>query len=228
MINLCQTVKQACFVAEMFCNMALVAPYQTSGLNVYDIREKCQHFPMCYDFSNVEKFFNLESTKKALHVSDKSASWKSCNMVVHAGFTYDWMKNFDQLVTPMVESGIRVLVYAGDADFIVNWMGCKAWTVALQWKHGDAFQKAKDLPWMVKGKKAGVVRSANGLTFLQVHDAGHMVPMNQPEAALQLLDDFIAPKGFASTISDEPEQVKVAQVEEEVEEPVQILRMNVA
>lgn len=24
--------------------------------NVYDIREKCEHPPLCYDFSNVDKF----------------------------------------------------------------------------------------------------------------------------------------------------------------------------
>ena len=194
MIKLCQTKKPACVVAEMFCNAALVAPYQLSGLNVYDIREKCTAFPMCYDFSHVEKFLNLASTRKTLHVTAASGKWTSCNMKVHAKFNYDWMKSFNQLVTPMVESGVKVLVYAGDADFIVNWMGCKAWTLALEWKHQEAFQSAKDLEWThdVSGKVIGKIRSVAGLTFVQVFEAGHMVPMNQPENALQLLDDFLA------------------------------------
>lgn len=197
MIQECQTNKAACFVAEMFCNGALVAPYQTSGLNVYDIREKCEKFPMCYDFSNVEKFLQLDSTRKALHVHESAPKWKACNMVVHAGFTYDWMKSFNQLVTPMLENGIRVLVYAGDADFIVNWMGCKAWTLALEWKHRDKFNQLQDVDWTPTGmtKAAGKIRSTDGFTFLQVFEAGHMVPMNQPEVSLKMLEEFISPKG---------------------------------
>ncbi|KAF0746491.1 hypothetical protein AaE_008106 [Aphanomyces astaci] len=184
----------ACLVAQVYCNAALVTPYQLSGLNVYDIREKCEHLPMCYDFSSIEKFLRLPSTLEALHVSPKSSKWESCNMVVHAAFSYDWMKNFDGLVTPMVENGIDVLVYAGDADFIVNWMGCKAWTVALDWKYQSQFAQIEDVDWVVKGKKAGKVRSLQGLTFLQVFEAGHMVPMNQPENALYMLEEFTKSK----------------------------------
>lgn len=175
MIRKCQRYKVACVAAEMFCNAALVAPYQLSGLNVYDIREKCEHLPMCYDFSNVEKFLQLQSTKDALHVSKESSAWKPCNMIVHAKFTYDWMKNFNGLVSPLVEGGVKVLVYAGDADFIVNWMGCKAWTLELEWSQKQAFQNLKDTDWKVDGKTAGKIRSLAGLTFIQVFNAGHMV-----------------------------------------------------
>ncbi|CAK4084656.1 unnamed protein product [Aphanomyces euteiches] len=210
MIHLCQSTNVACLVAQVYCNAALVSPYQLSGLNVYDIREKCAHLPLCYDFSAVEKFLNLPSTLEALHVSPKSAKWESCNMAVHAGFSYDWMKNFDGLVKPMLEDGIEVLVYAGDADFIVNWMGCKAWTVALDWKYKSQFSQMEDIDWTVKGKKAGKVRSVQGLTFLQVFEAGHMVPMNQPENSLYMLEDFTKKKtSFSSRHSVDDELVTI-------------------
>ena len=35
-------------------------------------------------------------------------------------------------VTHMREGGVRALIYAGDTDFICNWMGNKALTRALQ------------------------------------------------------------------------------------------------
>ncbi|TDH67060.1 hypothetical protein CCR75_007933 [Bremia lactucae] len=190
MIRSCQTTKVACLAAQTFCNAALVAPYSASGLNVYDVRSKCEHFPMCYDFSHVEAFLNLESTLKKLHISPKSAKWKSCNMEVHAGFTFDWMKNFQQLVPPMLEAGIRGLVYAGDADFIVNWMGCKAWTLELPWSQHLEFLAAEDKAWTVEGKKAGRIRQVGPLAFQQVFEAGHMVPMNQPKNALAMLKAF--------------------------------------
>lgn len=207
MIAACQNNKAACLAAQTFCNAALVAPYSASGLNVYDVREECKHFPMCYDFSSIEKFLRLQSTRDALHVDKHSAEWSACNMAVHAGFAYDWMKNFQGLVVPMIESGIRGLVYAGDADFIVNWMGCKAWTLELPWAKHTEFAAAEDKDWLVDGAKAGRVRNVDTFTFLQVYEAGHMVPLNQPKNALKMLEEFTSRKSWgAQTLDDaEPE-----------------------
>ena len=38
----------------------------------------------------------------------------------------------------------------------------------------------------------GELRSANGFQFLRVFDAGHMVPRDQPAAALAMLNAFIS------------------------------------
>ncbi|KAF4320179.1 hypothetical protein JM18_003130 [Phytophthora kernoviae] len=165
MISGCQNNKAACLAAQAFCNAALVAPYSVSGLNVYDVRSKCEHPPMCYDFSHVEKFLRLESTIQKLH-----------------------------LVPPMLEAGIRGLVYAGDADFIVNWMGCKAWTLELPWSKHEEFAAAEDKDWIVDGKKAGKLRQVGPFTFQQVYEAGHMVPLDQPKNALELLKSFTLPE----------------------------------
>jgi len=45
--------------------------------------------------------------------------------------------------------------------------------------------------WKVNGKAAGALKSHENLHFLRVYDAGHMVPMNQPEAALEMLNTFL-------------------------------------
>ena len=41
----------------------------------------------------------------------------------------------------MLEGGIDILVYAGDADFICNWMGNLAWVNAMDWKGKEAFNE---------------------------------------------------------------------------------------
>ena len=41
------------------------------------------------------------------------------------------------------------------------------------------------------GKAAGEMRQYGNLHFLRVFDAGHMVPMNQPENSLAMLNRFI-------------------------------------
>lgn len=228
MIEKCQTNKAACLAAQSFCNAALVAPFSASGLNVYDVREKCKVFPLCYDFSNIEKFLRLESTLKQLNVDKRAAKWESCNMAVHAGFAYDWMKNFHQLVVPMLEGGVKGLVYAGDADFIVNWLGCKAWTVALEWSKHTQFAAAEDQPWVVSGKQAGEVRAVDNFSFLRVFEAGHMVPLDQPSSSLEMLKAFtlsgkqgeamwgVERSRSGASVARDPRPVAVAEEEEEI------------
>lgn len=59
--------------------------------NVYDIRKKCDKPPLCYDFSNVDKFLAREDVIEALGV--KGRKWESCNMKVHTMLLGDWMTN---------------------------------------------------------------------------------------------------------------------------------------
>ena len=40
-IKACQTVSASCIVATDVCNLGLLIPYQATGMNPYDMREKC-------------------------------------------------------------------------------------------------------------------------------------------------------------------------------------------
>lgn len=78
----------------------------------------------------------------------------------------------------------------------------------LRWSGKDEFNAAEDTEWsFVSGTsgnavKAGNYRSASAkkgegkLTFLQVYEAGHMVPMDQPEVALEMLNAFLQGRVF--------------------------------
>jgi carboxypeptidase C (cathepsin A) len=44
---------------------------------------------------------------------------------------------------------------------------------------------------MVNGKAAGQLKKVGNFKFLRVYDAGHMVPMDQPEVALSMLQSFM-------------------------------------
>jgi cathepsin A (carboxypeptidase C) len=98
--------------------MALTSPYQATGLNPYDIRIKCEKPPLCYDFSNVQKWLNLKATKEALGVDlKKSHAWNSCNFGINSKFRSDWMKSFAPFVADLLNAGIPALIYAGDGEF---------------------------------------------------------------------------------------------------------------
>merc|ERR1711977_255251 len=98
--------------------------------------------------------------------------WASCNHAVPFGFMQDWMKNYHDKLPDLLAGGIQVLIYAGDVDYICNWLGNKKWTLALEWPHKADFNKAEDKSFTVAdGTQAGRVRSANGFHFVQIYQA---------------------------------------------------------
>lgn len=140
----------------------------------------------------MEQFFNDPDVQKQLGVSEE---WASCNMMVNKMFMADWMHGFHRPISEMLDDGVEVLIYAGDVDYICNWLGNKAWVLDLEWEGKNGFNKAADADWAgPDGKSAGRLRKHNNFSFLQIYRAGHMVPMDQPAAALQMLNGFIQGK----------------------------------
>jgi cathepsin A (carboxypeptidase C) len=189
----------ACGAAMEACALAFQVPYMATGLNPYDVRIKCEKPPLCYDMGNDVAFLNDKDVQKQLGVNQK---FSSCNLVVNKAFTLDFMKNYQQLIPPMLAGGIDVLIYAGDQDFICNWLGNEKWVQALDWPHKAEFNAAAKKPYIVAGKavgkmdgkEVGELQSFSNFHFLRVYQAGHMVPLNQPEAALGMLNDLLAGK----------------------------------
>eukprot|EP00756_Hemistasia_phaeocysticola_P042012 Hpha_TRINITY_DN16946_c2_g1::TRINITY_DN16946_c2_g1_i6::g.54505::m.54505 len=186
-----QTLKfLACENAYDACNIQEVTPVQFSGVNLYDVRVPCEVPPLCYDFSAVKTWLN--NNYEALNA--KKPNWNSCNRVVEIKLVMagDWMLGFQQDVAQLLAANIPVLIYHGDQDFIVNWMGGQRWTKALKWDGQAGFNSAKNTTFTVAGKDVGSYVSYQGFTFMKIAQAGHMVPMDQPEAALTMLNNFLA------------------------------------
>ena len=95
--KMCQLDEAVCEQADTYCNLVETTPYYSTGLNPYDIRKPCGDSDLCYDFSNVETFLNLASTREALHVSDEVKEWTECNTGVNIRFVSDWMRDFQQV-----------------------------------------------------------------------------------------------------------------------------------
>ncbi|KAF4675851.1 hypothetical protein FOL46_009642 [Perkinsus olseni] len=52
------------------------------------------------------------------------------------GFSLEWYFGFGpQRAQVVLDRGLRVLIYAGDQDYLCNWFGNQAWTNALPWAH---------------------------------------------------------------------------------------------
>jgi len=178
-------------VALEACQMAteVILGGPIPRFNVYDIREKCLHPPLCYDMSPADNLLAQADIQKVLGVEGRS--WSECNMKVHTALLGDWMVDLSPKVTDILNEGLDVLVYSGDKDFICNWRGGEKWSNEVPWTSQAEYAQTKYADWNVDGNAAGALKSHKNLKFLRVFDAGHMVPMNQPAAASQMLKEFI-------------------------------------
>ena len=110
----------SCVPASIYCNNAIIGPYQRTGQNPYDVRKKCGGNSLCYDELDwISEYLNRADVMEALGA--EVDSYDSCNFDINRNFLFagDWMKPFHRLVPGLLEQ-IPVLIYAGDADFICN------------------------------------------------------------------------------------------------------------
>lgn len=96
------------------------------GRNIYDARLACgpSQQPFCYPhFEWTNSWLNLPATKVALGVLP-DARYEAVSMEVNAAFglTGDSSRGRAGYLPELIEDGVRLLVYAGDADMACNYI----------------------------------------------------------------------------------------------------------
>ncbi|KAG6864720.1 hypothetical protein C0991_007673 [Blastosporella zonata] len=187
-----------CRTAFDFCEGEFSNTFYATGKNPYDISNNCEGEPdeLCYPVTgHISRYLNSTSTRSLLGVDPSIGTYSMCSGPVSTAFA---QSNDQQTpgtpfhIEALLERKVRVLIYVGTYDWICNWVGNERWTRALEWSgHGEF--AARDLRvWEAEGKRAGLTRSAKGLTFATVEGAGHMVPYDKPKEALALINRWLA------------------------------------
>lgn len=182
-----------CLPAYLYCER-MMGPFEKTGLNYYDIREPCLGDGCYPQMSAIDEYLNSPEVMQALGSEVKE--YIGCDNKVFRKFIFsgDEPKPFQQFVAEILELDVPVLLYAGDKDYICNWLGNKGWSTELPWSGKETFTNATVTNWYSKidGEYAGTVQSNGLLTFLRVFDAGHMVPFDQPSNSLDMLNRWMS------------------------------------
>ena len=113
--------------------------YEYSGRGVYDIRHPYDDpTPPSY----FEDYLNQEYVQQAIGVdlnytdanSDTYYSFQQTGDFVYRSLVHDLER--------IINSGVRVALYNGDADYIVNWFGSEALTLQMNFTGADQFRAA--------------------------------------------------------------------------------------
>ncbi|KAK4685115.1 cathepsin A (carboxypeptidase C), partial [Tremellales sp. Uapishka_1] len=199
----------ACVPAGLYCWSSIYGDLQNLGLNMYDVRRTCDKSkdkdgPLCYkEMGWMETYLNQPEIKKQLGAPD-SVTFQSCNMQVNQNFLLhgDGMHNAGALLPELVDAGIRLLIYSGEADMMVNSIGCLRVLDNLPTEYSLEFAQAKDEKFKShNGTVAGWTKSAGkgagNVAFVSFRNAGHMVPHDDPPAALAMFERWLKNESLA-------------------------------
>ncbi|KAF2635589.1 hypothetical protein P280DRAFT_436809 [Massarina eburnea CBS 473.64] len=175
-----------CAQATSYCRSNVEEPYYFYGdRGVYDIRHPYNDPTPPDHFSD---FLNLAETQQALGVNINYTNG-GYGEQVGQGFaaTGDFVwPNFIDDLQDILSYGVRVALVYGDADYICNWFGGEAVSLAVNHTNKAAFAAAGYAPVVVGGVEVGEVREFGNFSFTRVYEAGHEIPYYQPRASLEI------------------------------------------
>ena len=185
-------------------------------------------YPTCVANYNT-RYLNLPEVQAAIHVDPSTinpknnGSWKDCGGI---DYDFNYESELPNYAAWTASKAYDILIYSGDADFILNHMGSINWithglnnSVVQPWRKVSSsvnfvfvcnlfcilnfFSVAHSFVFFVfcqwrgsDGQVAGYFEKYDGLTFLTVKGAGHFVPKDRPRHALDMLRSFLAGKAY--------------------------------
>lgn len=174
-----------CAEATNLCRSLVEEPYYTfGGRGVYDIRHPYND-PTPPDY--FVDFLNMASTQEAIGVNINYTSTSSRSVGNGFSSTGDFVwPNFIEDLEEILGYGVRVAMIYGDADYICNWFGGEAVSLAVNFTNAAAFRAAGYTPFVVNGVEHGETREYGNFSFTRIYEAGHEIPYYQPEASLEI------------------------------------------
>ncbi|XP_074557347.1 serine carboxypeptidase-like 1 [Curcuma longa] len=111
--------------------------------------------------------------------------WIRCNYGIN--FTNDVPSSL-QYHFSLTSNGYRALVYSGDHDMTVPYLGTQAWIRSLNFSIVDDWRS-----WWVDNQIAGFTRRySNNLTFVTIKGGGHTAPEYLPRECLMMVDRWLS------------------------------------
>ncbi|PQE33561.1 serine carboxypeptidase protein [Rutstroemia sp. NJR-2017a WRK4] len=187
------SVNSACSNAYNSCVTNVMEPYYDAGRSVYDISHL---LPDSFPPSTYLEYLN---TAEFLAAIGSPVNYTETNLQVVSAFTStgDYERHsYVPEIAALLKAGIRVGLVYGDRDYICNWLGGEAISLAVAAQassdYASKFPAAGYAPIITNNSYiGGVVRQFGNFSFSRIYDAGHSVPAYQPETAFQVFARII-------------------------------------
>jgi len=203
------------------CGKLLIEMHsQIGNVNIYDIYKRCYEGdtssfvdsksayhplrsgphvgldPPCINNAAATQYLNMEATRTAIHARSiaQIGPWEICSDKVHYNKLYPSVLSAYELLTQYY----RVLIYTGDSDGAVPYVGTVEWIQQLE--AGNTPQKDW-VAWTVNAdgsagynatsQVAGYTTVYPNINLVTFKGAGHMVPQYKPREAFAMFSSFL-------------------------------------
>ncbi|XP_010464718.1 PREDICTED: serine carboxypeptidase-like 7 isoform X4 [Camelina sativa] len=143
--------------------------------------------PNCYEYRYMLTTYwaNYQSVHRALHVNKGSiGEWVRCHWGIP--YTHDIKSSIPYHMNNSID-GYPSLIFSGDHDMVVPFLGTQAWIRSLNYSLIDDWR-----PWMIGDQTAGYTRTyANKMTFATIKGGGH-TPEYKPEETSIMFQRWIS------------------------------------
>jgi hypothetical protein len=109
-----------CSAAQSFCNRLILSPLA----GIWDVYYVPTARPDPYP-PPVDPYLSRQAVTSRI---GSQSTWQITNLRVYNNFgaTGDWMRTARPNLETVINAGVRTVIYAGDADYIVNFIGVEA------------------------------------------------------------------------------------------------------
>jgi cathepsin A (carboxypeptidase C) len=147
-----------------------------------------------------DQFFKDNATKAALGVP-LTVPFIPDNQFMYKSFSEDLASSYAEDLAFVLNANVRVLLYNGQNDYIVNTASVLDYLDSLSWRHGGRWKNSKQTTFHEYGEIMGWYKEYEPLTFCLVYGAGHLLPADQPRAAYVMLRNFLTRSFSDSNVS---------------------------
>jgi cathepsin A (carboxypeptidase C) len=143
------------------------------------------------DYGPIESYLNRGDVRSAIHAR-LGGTFSLSSDAIYKQYRHGDMSNYAGVVGKLLDRGVPVMVITGLNDGKdTNFLGARKWVSKLHWRRAGRYERAATRQWKVGGSVLGYRRKGGGLTTLEVLDAGHLAPRDQPHIA-DALRQFMA------------------------------------
>jgi vitellogenic carboxypeptidase-like protein len=157
----------------------------TANVNVYNIQ-----YYGDYDTSALDSFLQDNDTSKRYNLK---VNYSQQSNAVYNALGVDFMQPYTYVVESILNKAkLPILIYNGQDDLIVTSPGTMSWVEKLNWPFAANFTATNfDLWTDLSQNVIGYKKRVGNLELRIVNKAGHLVPKDTPNSAIDMATDFI-------------------------------------
>ncbi|CAG9322916.1 unnamed protein product [Blepharisma stoltei] len=140
--------------------------------------------PPCCAWQGAYEYLQSQAVRTAFNIPNSVQQWTFC---VNLDYQDDYLHGSVYIYPYLIRAGLRILVYSGDVDGSVPFIGTREWINSLNLDVKQSYAS-----WYVDEQVAGYYIEYEGLTWVTVKGAGHMVPQWKRPQAWHMINSFLS------------------------------------